>query len=71
MMIYLKNAKKCLIENIEEDNDEIEENVNNINTNINDIDDEYDEDEYKKKKKTNSMYISNSIVLQKYIDNPL
>ena len=63
--------KKCLIENIEEENDEIEGNVNIINTNINDIDDEYDDDDYKKKKKTNSMYISNSIVLQKYLDNPL
>ena len=63
--------KKCLIENIEEENDEIEENVKIINTNINEIDDEYDDEEYKKKKRTNSMYISNSIVLQKYLDNPL
>ena len=75
--------KNPLTENIEEENEiENEENKNNININNliiskkfnnnkhdNESEDEIDEE--KKKKKGNSMYISNSIILQKYLDNPL
>ena len=75
--------KNPLTENIEEENEiENEENKNNISINNliiskkfnnnkhdNESEDEIEED--KKKKKGNSMYISNSIILQKYLDNPL
>ena len=43
--------------------------ISRNNNNDNESEDEIEED--KKKKKGNSMYISNTIVLQKYLDNPL
>ena len=46
-------------------------NINNINLNSNiNQNQDFEEEEFKKKRK-NTMYISNSIVLQKYLDNPL
>ena len=70
--------KKFLIEDFDEESENNEEekdnnlnNNNSLNNNNQNPTIENIEEEEKKKKKTNSMYISHSIVLQKYLDNPL
>ncbi len=70
------NLNSNIIQNIKSNSNDIQNsnsflNINNVNFNstINQ-NQELEEEEYKKKRK-NTMYISNSIVLQKYLDNPL
>ena len=75
-----KRAKPELIDDDDkkENNDYIynnNHNNNNINNNNNISDSNYDQYEYdyiqKKKKKISNIYISNELIIQKYLDNPL
>ena len=70
------NLNSNIIQNVKSNSNEINNsnsllNINNINVNSTINQNQEIEEEELKKKKRNTMYISNSIVLQKYLDNPL